>query len=588
MEALQAASWAAAPTLSPRGQRESRRDVAATIRTFGDTAAWQAAIACLLLGAPPGLQRDVFAASSAIQAVAKSGLWQQGLALLDWTASEGLETDVVSGTAALSACRIGGRWAQGCYILGRLRQAAACQVGKGPNVSASQEGGIAGGPSVRTYGSALATCERAAAWRQSAVLSEEMAAASLCGNDITSAMVVGACARAEAWGRAFDLVVDCRRVGIEINLITHSVALGACAAAETADWLQALSQLSYVYEVGLRTDVLVVTDTLSACERDRCWNGALYMLYEMGGSGLVPNIVTFSAGISACEAVGKSTDALRLLITMRHDRIAPQVISYNAAVSACAKGHAWEDGLWLCFDDMAQQSVERDVITWNSAANTCEKGIQWEKALQILAKNLAGQTTGGVQPDTVTCNAVISSCEKGLQWVVGLDALTRSAQHGLRATTVTYNAATSVAVAGQSWQTAFAIQEVMNVRRLGVTEATCGAVVAAATVAANQAVASGPALHLELSAMLAGMRDRHLEPDSLAYSAAIQAVAQAGNWQAALSLLEDMLGAGFLPDVMACAATVEACCSAASCERLTSVTLISELRQRATLCMRSF
>ena len=54
-----------------------------------------------------------------------------------------------------------------------------------------------------------------------------------------------------------------------------------------------------------------------------------------------PNVISFNAAISACEKQRRWQVALFLLSEMASDRVVPDQISFNASISACEKGSDW-------------------------------------------------------------------------------------------------------------------------------------------------------------------------------------------------------------------------------------------------------
>ena len=68
----------------------------------------------------------------------------------------------------------------------------------------------------------------------------------------------------------------------------------------------------------LTLDVVSFSASISACEKDKQWEGALGLLQEMELYLLTPNAVSFSASMSACEKGKQWERALVLLQEMVH------------------------------------------------------------------------------------------------------------------------------------------------------------------------------------------------------------------------------------------------------------------------------
>ena len=62
----------------------------------------------------------------------------------------------------------------------------------------------------------------------------------------------------------------------------------------------------------------------------------------MSTAQLRTDVIIYSAAISACEKGGRWQQALTLFLDMPQANINPNVVSYNAAISACQKGGQME------------------------------------------------------------------------------------------------------------------------------------------------------------------------------------------------------------------------------------------------------
>ena len=123
------------------------------------------------------------------------------------------------------------------------------------------------------------------------------------------------------------------------------------------------------------------------------------LLPEMPGRMLRSDAIIYSASISACEKGSQWVQALALLREMTDRRLETNVFSYSASISACE----W-DMLWGC------------IASFGASIRALEKCLPWVLALALF-QEMPGRW---IQPGVASCSAALCVCEKGLLWVQAL------------------------------------------------------------------------------------------------------------------------------------------------------------------------
>lgn len=218
--------------------------------------------------------------------------WQQGLALL--RAAE--EVDVISYNSALSLCAW--PWALAIFkeISERRLEATA-----------------------RSYGAALAACQRRSGWKEALLLLHELREEHLRGHVIVSNAASSACAQALRWLEAWRLLAS---VQGELEASTVSYNVGIDASSKARHWRQAL----WLQQELLAPSPSSYSALIAACE----WPEATRVLRGLRREDL--NIIVFNAAISACGA--RWQPALSFLRLLGTSYFRPTVVTYTSALAS--------------------------------------------------------------------------------------------------------------------------------------------------------------------------------------------------------------------------------------------------------------
>ncbi|CAJ1380068.1 unnamed protein product [Effrenium voratum] len=276
----------------------------------------------------------------------------------------------------------------------------------------------------------------------------------------------------------------------------------------------------------MKPDVIQWNKRISRASGSR----ALQLLEEVQAVQLQPTVVSFTAALRALSGARVWRRALQLWQRMGQQGLEHDVVACNAAASCL---EAWSEAA-VFLRELQVRCLKVDTISHNAAISTCEAS-QWQQAsalLDVLQVKF-------LQPTAVSLNAVMSAERR---WPASLMLLQMGARC-LEATAHSYSAAVS-ACGKFSWAAAWALLGESAGRSL------TNVVVVSAAISA----ASAPMLWTGASQLLASLP----AVTSVAFGAAVSAVASSGRWQKALELWQECR-AQSLADIITCNAAVSAC-----------------------------
>lgn len=341
---------------------------------------------------------------------------------------------------------------------------------------------------------------------------------------------------------------------IQSGLSLDSYVYGSCigAVAHSGRWQEALNLLRRMRGEGIAPTTPVFNAAIKACSRGGQLKAVFALLDEMCAGGdpspavalattrhtrsfprrrihhsSKPDIQTFNTVISACGRAGEWELALEVMSQAKERRgLRLTRVTYNAAIAACGKGGRVERAVEL-LGEMRNAGLVPDAMSFNSAMLACAERGSWKQALSLLREMESsgqigskggGPRAGGISPDEFSYSSAIVACGRGGKWSLGVGLLDSMRRKGVSLSTVSYNAAmTACGDAGQ-WQRAVELlREMQAAQRIEGSEQT-GQVEGSVQVP----TVSAPA------------------PDAISYNVAIRACSNAGQWQPALSILEEM------------------------------------------------
>ncbi|CAE8616282.1 unnamed protein product [Polarella glacialis] len=235
------------------------------------------------------------------------------------------------------------------------------------------------------------------------------------------------------------------------------------------------------------------------------------------------------------------------------------------AIQDAGKQRRWQEALKL-LDDLPRLEVEPSTVTFNAAAGACSRSRQWSLALH-LARVLQNK---GLEASVVTWNTCIAAVPQGTEsWVRALSLLRGARVCSVRTDTVSQNSAADALGKVQVWRASLSLL-VDELPRFGLAadSVTLGLTVRALGDGGLWQVALLRLLHRWPGQAAADLPLASLIGFSAALSAleGAAAVGSCGPWQPALGLLAAMRQRGLEPDTVALSAGISVCASSAAAD----------------------
>eukprot|EP00434_Breviolum_minutum_P011071 symbB.v1.2.009768.t1/scaffold629.1/size183697/5 len=270
-------------------------------------------------------------------------------------------------------------------------------------------------PDLISFGAALDTLARPAAWRQAVALLHEVPARRLVADAALLASAIHACRR--HWRQACALLMETLRQRL-LSDAARSSNIVACGVAQ--QWQRALAILF----LESNSSVVTYSSAISAMECAAQWRRALELLRISIDAEVSPDVVLLSSAISATEAAGgRWVHALQILHDAHHWKLQVNVVMLSAALSALEKGNEWQSALTL----LSTFQGSADGIACNAAITACKQGIAWELALHFIPNATRNGYNAAMHSLTV-CH-LWRRCLQLLDDFVSTDAVTEGAIH---------------------------------------------------------------------------------------------------------------------------------------------------------------
>jgi pentatricopeptide repeat domain-containing protein 1 len=397
----------------------------------------------------------------------------------------------------------------------------------------------------------------------------------------------GDAAEAKAVIREMRLTRRHRYGRIPPSLVSYTHAITACRRA--ADLASAQLFLRWARGDGLEPDVVMYTAAVWASARAGNVTAATAMLAEMQERNCTPNEISYNGALEACATCENAAEAMRIYLDMVGRGLRPSGQTFQLlARSIRAEKNATTKVQWLqsVYDTMdAHQraagtggpitealiqglaSVNRfddalEIFTAmrGRADDWCLRSIlsacstvappRWEKALSILRASDAGSPSGAPAPvDPIALGYAMLACSKADQFEESLNLFHL---HGGRDTPLpAINSL--IGACGRCGRPDVAMMVLNDVDDRGVSldaRSYRNAIVACnqgqhrtrRVVDPETSIEGGGFEWWECAlSLIRRMKERGLRPDVQSYSACISACEAAGQWQAALSLLQSLL-----------------------------------------------
>eukprot|EP00913_Durusdinium_trenchii_P033796 g31636.t2 len=257
------------------------------------------------------------------------------------------------------------------------------------------------------------------------------------------------------------------------------------------------------------------------------WEHCLEMMQEMDSQRLESNVILYGAAISACEKAAQWPSAVALLQQQRSEHLESSLICCSAAMTACARGSEWALSLSLLSTTRAAgvivPGLQVDVIMLSSGISACAQGTEWQGCLALL-RDMSSEE---LCPNQIAYNAAADGLSRCNQWILTLEILREMRQCNLWPDAGTISSAVKSCGLAAEWQHALmAFQQ--------IPEGARGLGCQLWKEPLHRLVSTGEGA----TDLTAARRPDQL--DIVAFHSAVGACEQAGQWEAAVQLLQEL------------------------------------------------
>jgi pentatricopeptide repeat domain-containing protein 1 len=304
-----------------------------------------------------------------------------------------------------------------------------------------------------------------------------------------------------------------------------------------------------------RPSLRQVNAAIDACARARPVRlDEAFTLLQTAALTHTPNVYTFGSLMNACARAGNVPKARRVLRDMYQDYgVRPNAVVYHAAVKACDRATSPQpDVAWQLLAEAREIGLALSVVGYNTAMSAAARAGHVQEAVALLdLMNTSGDDPLVPQPDAVTYGTVLAVFERAGEWQ---QLMTFSDRMQAEGHALDGMAITSILHACQ---------------HLGLA--------AEARHYLERMKSVGPYRRQTAGSQVAGSRAPIQGPDAVAYLLAISACARGGEWQEGIQLLADYDLHGGSADVAVYTAAVRGCELAG--EFAAALTLVERMRQ---------
>ena len=328
----------------------------------------------------------------------------------------------------------------------------------------------------------------------------------------TYRLVMECCVKAQQSDAAVQVLLSAvNQYNVTPSLYSFELVVGLLC--DKGRWRQALQLFNLMDELSIRKTVQIGNSVLIAMSRAGEVAQARHLLHRMSkkGSRMQPNVISYNCIISACaNTPGRWKEALKVFdLCVRAPGVRPDIYTYTSALRACAKGHELRKALAL-WQVLQDRKLRRDAHVYTAMMEVCASTKHWEKALHLLQE----MQKDNIKPTEVTFSAAISACGNARQWEAALELLREMKRHPINITPskMTYNnVLTALARASKTSNTTL--------------------------YSANQPH-EADFIWTQAKELLLEMDSAGINKDGFTYSAALTCCQ--GQWKEALKLIEDM------------------------------------------------
>ena len=196
--------------------------------------------------------------------------------------------------------------------------------------------------------------------------------------------------------------------GLMPDTVCCNVALNALKQSKQAQRALALYRImghdedqsaKWGLEGFAKPDTVSLNTTISACAAAGLWRDALAVLADVLESSRRNMLHNRNDKSSSSSSNSNNISRRNSSRSTRGQKgsVVPDLVSFNAAIAACGQAGAWTEACHVLCVDMPRAAVIPDVVTFNAAMHACCKAGEWQQALSLL-EELQATAAGPERP----------------------------------------------------------------------------------------------------------------------------------------------------------------------------------------------
>lgn len=300
----------------------------------------------------------------------------------------------------------------------------------------------------------------------------------------------------------------------------------------------ALAALSWFQsKIKINREVILYNVTLKVVRKSKDWNLVETLLNQMLEKGVKPDNVTFSTVISCARFCNMPAKAVEWFERMSEFDLSPDDVTYSAMIDAYGRAGNVEKALGL-YDRARKEKWRLDQVTFSTVIRVYGASGNFDGALNVYEEMKAL----GVKPNVVIYNTLLDAMGRaGRPWQVKT-VYKEMGSNGLVPNRITYSALLRAYSKARYAEDALKVYREMREKGFELT-----------IVLYNMLLSMCADIGLIEEAVgifeeMKGLPDG-LKPDSWSYSSLITAYSCIGQVSEAEAILNDMLEAGFQPNI---------------------------------------
>ncbi|WOL19421.1 pentatricopeptide repeat-containing protein [Canna indica] len=405
-------------------------------------------------------------------------------------------------------------------------------------------------PNLVTFNSIVNGLCREGRMKESSKLVNEMVREGLAPDAITHNTLVNGYCREGDLHEALLLQEEMAGKGVAPNIVTYTSLVNAMCKA--GNLKRAMELVNQMRERGLRLNEVTFTTLIDGFCKKGFLDDALLIVKQMKDNGIKLTVVSYNALINGYCMLGRMDEALRILQEdMRRNGLTPDVVSYSTILSGyCKNGDI--DLAFKLNQEMLDNGILPDVITYSSLI----RGLCEVRRLDDACKHFQKMLSLGLKPDEFTYTTLIDGhCKEGEMKKALLlhDDMIRK---GILPDDVTYsvliNGLQKVARTKEAKRLLFKMyydECVPDSIKYDVLIDCCGKAEFKSVLSLLKGFCIKGLMN-EADKVFNSIAERNWKCDATAYNVIIHGHCRAGNVCKAVSLYEEMLQAGFLPNAL--------------------------------------